>query len=127
MGEIVSLETLVAGIRDGMSLAIPTDHAGVAMAATAAIIANGPKSLHLVCVPISGIQADMLIGEGLIGSIETSAVTLGEAGGRRVFLTACGPEPSGLWMPPVRRYWLASSQARRAFRFCRFAASSVAT
>jgi len=81
MGEIVSLEALVAGIGDGMSLAIPTDHAGVAMAATAAIIARRPKNLHLVCVPISGIQADMLIGEGLIGSVETSAVTLGEAGG----------------------------------------------
>ena len=81
MAEIVSLEALVAGIHDGMSLAIPTDNAGVAMAATAAIIANRPTNLHLVCVPISGIQADMLIGEGLIGSIETSAVTLGEAGG----------------------------------------------
>ena len=37
MGEFVSLETLAASVRDGMSLAIPTDHAGVAMAATAAI------------------------------------------------------------------------------------------
>jgi glutaconate CoA-transferase subunit A len=81
MGEFVSLETLVEGVRDGMSLAIPTDHAGVAMAATAAIIARRPKNLHLVCVPISGIQADMLIGEGLVGAVETSAVTLGEAGG----------------------------------------------
>ena len=63
MGDFVSLETLVEGVRDGMSLAIPTDHAGVAMAATAGIIARRPKNLHLVCVPISGIQADMLIGE----------------------------------------------------------------
>ncbi len=68
MGEIVSLETLAASVRDGMSLAIPTDHAGVAMAATAAIVARRPRNLHLVCVPISGIQADMLIGEGLIGA-----------------------------------------------------------
>src|SRR5665811_1414703 len=89
MAEIVSLEALVAGIHDGMSLAIPTDNAGVAMAATAAIIANRPNNLHLVCVPISGIQADMLIGEGLIGSIETSAVTVGEAGGAPRFCDGC--------------------------------------
>ena len=50
MGEIVSLETLAAGVRDGMSLAIPTDHAGVAMAATAAIIARRPKiSISSAC------------------------------------------------------------------------------
>jgi glutaconate CoA-transferase subunit A len=81
MGDLVSLEDLAARIRDGMSLAVPTDHAGVAMAATAAIIAHGPKNLHLICMPVSGMQADMLIGEGLVGTVETSAVTLGEAGG----------------------------------------------
>ncbi|KIZ41374.1 MULTISPECIES: CoA transferase [Rhodopseudomonas] len=81
MGQIVSLEALAAHVRAGMTLAVPTDHAGVAMAATAAIIANRPANLHLVCIPISGIQADMLIGEGLVGTLETSAVTLGEAGG----------------------------------------------
>jgi glutaconate CoA-transferase, subunit A len=80
MEDLFSLEALAAHVRDGASLAIPADRSGVAMAATAAIIAAGPKNLHLVCVPISGIQADMLIGAGLVGSIETSAVTLGEAG-----------------------------------------------
>ena len=79
MGEFVSLETLVEGVRDGMSLAVPTDYAGVAMAATAAIIARRPKNLHLVCVPISGIQADMLIGEGLVGAVETSSCETGPA------------------------------------------------
>lgn len=81
MGEIVSLEALAAQVADGMMVAVPTDRAGVAMAATAAIIARRPTNLHLVCVPVSGIQADMLIGEGLIATLETSAVTLGEAGG----------------------------------------------
>ncbi|WP_322514363.1 CoA transferase [Rhodopseudomonas palustris] len=81
MGEIVSLQQLAAQVRDGMTVALSSDNAGVAMAATAAILANRPKDLHLVCVPISGMQADMLIGEGLVGTLETSAVTLGEAGG----------------------------------------------
>jgi glutaconate CoA-transferase, subunit A len=88
MGEIVSLETLAAEIRDGMMVAVPTDRAGVAMAATAAIIARRPENLHLVCVPVSGIQADMLIGEGLVATLETSAVTLGEAGGAPRFAEA---------------------------------------
>jgi glutaconate CoA-transferase, subunit A len=81
MGEIVSLEELAAGVRPGCKLAIPADYCGVAMAATAAIIANRPKDLHVVCVPVTGMQGDMLIGEGLVGTLETSAVTLGEAGG----------------------------------------------
>lgn len=81
MGMIVSLDQLAAFIRDGMSLAVPTDHAGVAMTATATIAVAAPKNLHLICVPTSGMQADMLIGEGLVETVETSAVTLGEAGG----------------------------------------------
>jgi glutaconate CoA-transferase subunit A len=81
VGEIASLEALAAEIKDGMTVALGADNAGPAMAATAALIAAGPKNLHLVCVPISGIQADMLIGAGCVGTLETSAVTLGEAGG----------------------------------------------
>lgn len=81
MGQIVSIEALAAQIRDGMMVAVPSDTSGVAMMATAAIIANRPRNLHLVCIPISGLQADMLIGEGLVGTVETSAISLGEAGG----------------------------------------------
>ena len=81
MAEIVSLETLAAQVRPGMRLAVPADYCGVAMTATAAIIAHRPENLHLVCVPVTGMQGDMLIGEGLVGVLETSAVTLGEAGG----------------------------------------------
>lgn len=81
MDNLVSLEALAAEIRDGMSVAVPADRSGVAMAATAAIVAAGPRDLHLICAPISGLQADLLIGAGLVGVLETSAVTLGEAGG----------------------------------------------
>ena len=89
MEDLISLEALAAHVRDGASLAVPVDRSGVAMAATAAIIAAGPKNLHLVCVPTSGMQADMLIGAGLVGSIETSAVTVGEAGGAPDSPRAC--------------------------------------
>ncbi len=86
MGEIVSLAALAAQVRSGMRVAVPADSCGVAMAATAAIIGNRPENLHLVCVPITGMQGDMLIGEQLVGVLETSAVTLGEAGGAPRFI-----------------------------------------
>jgi glutaconate CoA-transferase subunit A len=88
MGEIVSLEALAGAVNDGCKLAVPADYSGVAMAASAAIIANKPKNLHLVCVPVSGMQADMMIGEGMIATLETSAITLGEAGGAPRFMDA---------------------------------------
>ena len=81
MTDMVSLEALAARIQPGQSLAIPFDNAGVSMAATAALIEAGITDLTLVCVPISGMQADLLIGSGAVASLETSAVSLGEAGG----------------------------------------------
>jgi glutaconate CoA-transferase subunit A len=86
MTEIVSLDTLAAEVRSGMKLAVPADYCGVAMAATAAILANRPRDLHLVGVPVTGMQGDMLIGQGLVATLETSAVTLGEAGGAPRFV-----------------------------------------
>jgi len=90
MAEIVSLEALAARVRPGMRVAVPADYCGVAMTATVAIIANRPEKLHLVCVPVTGIQGDMLIGEGLVSVLETSAVTLGEAGRAPRFVDGVG-------------------------------------
>ena len=81
MTDIVSLEALTARIQSGQSIAVPVDNAGVSMAATAALIEAGVTGLKLVCVPTSGMQADLLIGAGAVAAIETSAVSLGEAGG----------------------------------------------
>lgn len=86
MTEIVSLEALAADIKPGQSLAIPVT--GVSMAATAALIEAGARDLKVVCVPISGMQVDLLIGAGAVGEIETSAVSLGEAGGAPRFNAA---------------------------------------
>ncbi|HYM30702.1 MAG TPA: CoA-transferase [Candidatus Cybelea sp.] len=92
MSVIRSLDQLAAAVPDGAKLAIPADYSGVAMAATAALIRRGVKRLHLVCVPVSGLQADMLIGAGAVETIETSAVTLGEFGPAPRFVDAvrCG-------------------------------------
>lgn len=85
---IRDLDDLAASIPDGAKLAVPADYSGVAMAATRALIRRGVKHLHLVCVPVSGLQADMLIGAGAVDIIETSGVTLGEHGPAPRFVEA---------------------------------------
>lgn len=85
---IADLETLAAAVPDGAKLAVPTDYSGVALAATLALIGRGACDLHLVCVPTSGLQADLLIGAGAVKAIETSAVTLGEYGAAPCFVRA---------------------------------------
>jgi len=74
------VEDLVARIPDGASVAVPPDYSGCAMAAVRALIRRGVHDLHLIGVPQAGFQADMLIGAGCVGVIETSAVTLDEYG-----------------------------------------------
>lgn len=81
MTDIVSLDALVSRISNGQSIAVPVDRSGVSMAATAAMIEAGIDRLRLICVPISGMQADLLIGAGAVDVLETSAISLGEAGG----------------------------------------------
>ncbi|MEO3999687.1 CoA transferase [Mesorhizobium sp. CAU 1732] len=68
-------------IEPGAKLALPVDYAGVSMAMTRPIIERGARDLHLICVPTGGLQVDQLIGAGLVATVETSAVSLGEAGG----------------------------------------------
>ena len=75
-----SLEEAIAPIGDGCMLAVPRETSGVAMAATRALVRRGIKRLHLVALPTSTLQADLLIGAGCIGTLETSAVSLGEFG-----------------------------------------------
>src|SRR6185503_1201743 len=41
---------------------------------------RGVRRLHLVALPTSSLQADLLIGAGCVETLETSAVSLGEFG-----------------------------------------------
>jgi glutaconate CoA-transferase, subunit A len=75
-----TLDEALAPITDGCMLAVAREQSGVAMAATRALIRRGVKCLHLVALPTSSLQADLLIGAGAIGTLETSAVSLGELG-----------------------------------------------
>jgi len=74
------LEEALAVIRDGCLLVVPREVSGVPMAATRALIRRGVKRLHLVALPTSSLQADLLIGAGCVATLETSAVSLGEFG-----------------------------------------------
>lgn len=85
---IVDVDALVADVRDGAKLAVAKDDTGAAIRATLALIRRGVRDLHLVCLPVSGLQADLLIGAGCVATIETSAVTLGEFGGGPRFAAA---------------------------------------
>src|ERR1700744_6526610 len=75
-----SLDDALAPIKDGCVLAVPRESAGVPMAATRALIRRGIKHLHLIALPTSSLQADLMIGAGCIDTLETSAVSLGEFG-----------------------------------------------
>ena len=88
MDSLVSLVSLVQRLPDGASIVVPPDRSGVAMAATAAWLRRNPHGLHLICAPIGGLQADLLIGAGAVTRLETSAVTLGEAGAAPRFVAA---------------------------------------
>lgn len=77
---MVSADDLVANVADGAKIAIAVDSNGVPMELVRALIRRRVRGLHLVCVPTSGLAADMLIGAGCVGTVETSAISLGEHG-----------------------------------------------
>ncbi len=77
---VTSLDDALACISDGCLLVVPREVSGVPMAATRALIRRDAKRLHLVTLPTSSLQADLLIGAGCIDTLETSAVSLGEFG-----------------------------------------------
>jgi len=85
---ICELAELAAAVPDGAKLVIAQDNCGVSMAATRELVRRGVRGLHLVCVPISGLQADILIGAGAVATLETSAITLGEFGPAHRFIDA---------------------------------------
>lgn len=74
------IDEMTALIKDGAKICIPADYAGVSMAATRSMIRKSVRGLHVVCVPTSGFQAELMIGAGLVDTLETSAVTMGEYG-----------------------------------------------
>jgi glutaconate CoA-transferase, subunit A len=77
---LVSLDQLIAAIEPRMMLAIPKDESGAAMAATRALIRRGIRDLHLLCAPVCGLQADLLIGAGCVAVVECGGIVINEIG-----------------------------------------------
>jgi glutaconate CoA-transferase subunit A len=75
-----SLDEALGVIADGCMLVVPREVSGVPMEATRALIRRSIRNLHLVALPTSSLQADLLIGAGCVATLETSAVSLGEFG-----------------------------------------------
>ena len=85
---VETVEALVARVEDSAMVAVPPDYSFVAMAATRALIKRGARDLHVLAVPQSGIQTDMLIGAGCVAIVETAAISLGELGAAPRFTDA---------------------------------------
>lgn len=94
--QIEPLNDLVARIPNGARLAIPVSRSGVAMAATRALILQKVRDLHLIAVPTSGIQADILIGAGAVATVESAGITLDEHGQAGRFVAAAKAGSLGL-------------------------------
>ena len=73
-------ETIAAQIPDGSLIAMPPDYSLPAMEVVRALIRRQAKGLRLLGVPVLGMSADLLIGAGCVAQVESSAVSLGEAG-----------------------------------------------
>ncbi|MGE5640053.1 MAG: CoA transferase subunit A [Clostridia bacterium] len=67
-------------IPDGAFVAMPPDYSLPAMEVVRCLIRQKRRHLRLLGVPVLGMCADLLIGAGCVDEIETSAVSLGEAG-----------------------------------------------
>lgn len=76
----MDLAALTGLVPDGAELALPPDNSLAACAFAHALVRRGVRGLRLLGVPVSGYATDLLIGAGCVASVQTSAVTLGEAG-----------------------------------------------
>jgi glutaconate CoA-transferase subunit A len=76
----VTAEDLARQIPIGALIAMPPDYSMPSMAVVRELIVQKKKNLRLLGVPVLGMCADLLIGAGCVAEVETSAVSLGEAG-----------------------------------------------
>ena len=77
---LADAEAIAREIPDAALLALPPDYSLPATEVVRALIRRGARNLRLLGVPVLGFGADLLIGAGCVSEVETSAVSLGEAG-----------------------------------------------
>ena len=64
MPKFATIEDALTPIGNGCLLVVPREVSGVPMEATRALIRRGVRRLHLLALPTSSLQADLLIGAG---------------------------------------------------------------
>lgn len=84
----ISADQIASRIPDGALIGVPKEDGGAAMEITRALIRRKARNLRLLTVPVSSLQADLLIGAGCLSEIETSGVSMGEFGYAPNFRTA---------------------------------------
>jgi glutaconate CoA-transferase subunit A len=77
---MMNVDQLAALVPDGALLAMPPDNSLEPAEFARALVRRQVRGLRLLGVPVSGYATDLLIGAGCVASVQTSAVTLGEAG-----------------------------------------------
>jgi glutaconate CoA-transferase subunit A len=73
-------EAIAAQVPDGALVAMPPDYSLSAMEVVRALIRRKARGLRLIGVPVLGMCGDLLIGAGCVAEVDSSAVSLGEAG-----------------------------------------------
>lgn len=79
---------VAARIPDGALVAMPPDYSLPAMEVVRELVRRKARNLRLLGVPVLGMCADLLIGAGCVAEVESSAVTLNEAGAAPRFTEA---------------------------------------
>ncbi len=75
-----TLDRLAGLVPDGALLALPPDNSLTPSAFARALVRAGARNLRLLGVPVSGYATDLLIGAGCVAGVQSSGVSLGEAG-----------------------------------------------
>jgi glutaconate CoA-transferase subunit A len=75
-----TLDRLAALVPDGALLALPPDNSLTPSAFARALVRAGVRNLRVLGVPVSGYATDLLIGAGCVAGVQSSGVSLGEAG-----------------------------------------------
>jgi glutaconate CoA-transferase, subunit A len=85
---LFDLDVLAGMVPEGAVVAIPPDNSATAAAFARALVRQGARGLRLVGVPVSGYATDLLIGAGCVAEVQSSAVSLDEAGPAPCFTRA---------------------------------------
>lgn len=80
----IDFEELVQQIPDNCHLAMVYEHdgfhSGAPLDVIRALIRRGTRGLRILCVPVNGMTADLLVGAGCVDEIEFGALVIGEHG-----------------------------------------------